>query len=71
MIIECYFRNKWYFFVNRWIVLEWGLGSFFLELVVLGENDCVRFKDVFCFKILGKLGDEYFWVLFFICLFNS
>ena len=64
-ITECHSRNKWHFSANRWIALERGSGSLFLELAALGENDRARFKDVFCSKISGKLGDEHLWVSLF------
>ena len=64
-ITESHTRNKWYFFANRWIAVERGSGDLFLELTALGENDRARFKDLFCSKIYGKLGDEHLWVSLF------
>ena len=64
-ITESNSRNKWHFFANRWIAVERGSGNLFLELAALGENDRAGFKDVFCSKISGQLGDEHLWVSVF------
>ena len=64
-ITESHSRNKWHFFANKWIAVERGSGNLFLELEALGENDRAKFKDVFCSKISGKLGDEHLWVSLF------